>query len=112
MPIPESLLSGLRAKLGRNAVLSQAADLKLYEYDGGVDKGAPEVVVFPRGTEDVVHIVKLAREYGLPLVGRGAGTGLSGGAIARAGGVLVSFARMNRILAIDIPNERALVEPG
>lgn len=108
----ERLVEQLAATLGRSAVLSEAGDRQLYEYDGGVDKAQPDVVVFPRTTDDVVAIVKLAREHGLPIVGRGAGTGLSGGAIARAGGVMISFARMNRILEIDIPNERAVVQPG
>lgn len=70
------------------------------------------MVVFPQSTADVVSIVKLAAEFNLPIVGRGAGTGLSGGAIARAGGLVISFARMNRILEIDVLAERALVEPG
>ncbi len=86
--------------------------MTLYEYDGGVDKSRPDLVVFPQSTADVVAIVKLAAEFDLPIVGRGAGTGLSGGAIARAGGVVISFARMNRILEIDLANERAVVEPG
>ncbi|HLH02383.1 MAG TPA: FAD-linked oxidase C-terminal domain-containing protein [Bryobacteraceae bacterium] len=112
MAVTEELREALEAKLGKRAILAEASDLKLYEYDGGVDKGQPELVVFPRATEEVVEIVKLAREHGVPIVGRGAGTGLSGGAIARAGGVLISFARMNRILEIDIPNECAIVQPG
>ncbi len=98
--------------LGPRGYLYRLEDLALYEYDGGVDKSRPDLVVFPRSTEDVVAIVKLAAEYGLPIVGRGAGTGLSGGAIARAGGIVISFARMNRILEIDLANERAVVEPG
>ena len=106
------LISKVETQLGRKGLLTQAADLKLYEYDGGVDKSLPELVVFPRTTEDVVTLVRLAREHGLPIVGRGAGTGLSGGAIARAGGMMISFARMNRILEIDIANERAVVQPG
>jgi glycolate oxidase len=92
--------------------LHRAEDLALYEYDGGVDKARPELVAFPQSTEDVVSIVKLAKEGGLPIVGRGAGTGLSGGAIPRAGGIVISFARMNRILEIDLDNERAVVQPG
>ncbi len=112
MAIDTAALAAMESQLGKNAVLSQASDRKLYEYDGGVDKSMPDVVVFPRTTEDVVALVKLAKEYSLPIVGRGAGTGLSGGAIARAGGVMISFARMNRILEIDIENERALVQPG
>ena len=112
MAIETAALAALESQVGKNAVLSQPGDRKLYEYDGGVDKSMPDVVVFPRSTEDVVALVKLARQYNLPIVGRGAGTGLSGGAIARAGGMMISFARMNRILEIDIQNERALVEPG
>ncbi len=75
-------------------------------------KSLPDVVVFPRTTEDVVAIVRLAREHNLAIVGRGAGTGLSGGAIPRAGGIVIAFSRMNRILDIDIENERAVVQPG
>src|SRR5579875_548834 len=112
MAIETRLLSEVEAQLGKAGVLSKPSDLSLYEYDGGVDKSIPEVVVFPRSTEEVVALVKLAQRHNLAIVGRGAGTGLSGGAIARAGGMIISFARMNRILEIDIENERALVQPG
>jgi len=98
--------------LGPRGYLDRPEDLALYEYDGSVEKARPEMVVFPNSTEDVVAIVKTAATYGVPVVGRGAGTGLSGGAIPREGGVVVGFARMNRILEIDLENERVLVEPG
>jgi glycolate oxidase len=98
--------------LGVRGYLHKPEDLTLYEYDGSVDKARPDMVVFPRSTEEVVAIVKLAKEHNLPIVGRGAGTGLSGGAIPRAGGIIISFARMNRILEIDLENERAVLEPG
>jgi glycolate oxidase len=98
--------------LGPRGFLYKPEDLTLYEYDGGVDKSRPDLVVFPQSTAEVVAIVKLAAEYQLPIVGRGAGTGLSGGAIARAGGMVISFARMNRILEIDLDNERAVLQPG
>ncbi|HZS56260.1 MAG TPA: FAD-linked oxidase C-terminal domain-containing protein [Bryobacteraceae bacterium] len=112
MALDARVLAEMQSQLTPGGVLSDPLDLKLYEYDGGVDKSIPDLVVFPRTTEDVVAIVKLARQHGLAIVGRGAGTGLSGGAIARAGGVVISFARMNRILEIDIRNERAVVQPG
>jgi glycolate oxidase len=112
MAVSATLIADVESQLGKSAVLSQASDLKLYEYDGGVDKSLPELVVFPRSTEDVVALVTLAGKYRVPIVGRGAGTGLSGGAIARAGGMMISFARMNKILEIDIANERAIVQPG
>ena len=102
----------LRAIAGDGNVLDADIDLRLYEYDGGVDKHRPEVVVFPKTTAQVVKIVNLARERGIPFVGRGAGTGLSGGVIPRMGGIMISFAKMNKIVEIDLENERITVEPG
>jgi glycolate oxidase len=106
------LLHDLKKLLGRDAVLHTPDDLMLYEYDGSVETARPDCVVFPRTAEEVVGIVRLANRYLMPLVGRGAGTGLSGGAIARLGGIITSFARMNRILEIDAENQRARVQPG
>ena len=110
--IPAAAKQKLVDLLGPERLLDRLEDLTLYEYDGGVDKHKPEMVVFPLSTADVVDIVKIAGEYLIPIVGRGAGTGLSGGAIPRSGGLMVSFAKMNRILEIDLANERAVVEPG
>jgi glycolate oxidase len=98
--------------VGPQGFLDRPEDLSLYEYDAGVDKHRPDVVVFPRSTAEVSGIVKIANQYRMPVVGRGAGTGLSGGAIPAEGGVVVAFARMNRILEIDLENERAAVQPG
>src|ERR1700737_51385 len=106
------LIRELVALLGPNAVLSHADDLMLYEYDGSVELGSPECIVFPGSTREVAEIVRLANRYETPLVGRGAGTGLSGGAIARNGGIVIAFSRMNRILEIDAANLRAVVQPG
>ncbi|MDX2150747.1 MAG: FAD-linked oxidase C-terminal domain-containing protein [Bryobacteraceae bacterium] len=110
--IPQAAVRKVEALLGRRGYLDRAEDLLLYEYDGGVDKHKPDLVAFPRSTAEVAGLVKIAREYDLPFVGRGAGTGLSGGAIPAQGGLMVNFARMNRILEIDLENERAVVEPG
>jgi glycolate oxidase len=98
--------------MGPRGYLHQPEDLANYEYDGSIDKARPDLVAFPQTTAEVAALVKLARQYGVPITGRGAGTGLSGGAIARAGGLMISFARMNRILEIDLANERAVVQPG
>ncbi len=106
------LIHDLKKLLGPRGVLHEPEDLMLYEYDGSVETARPDCVVFPRATSDVVGIVRLAVRHEIPLVGRGTGTGLSGGAIARHGGIIVSFSRMNRILAIDPENERAIVQPG
>src|ERR1022692_1379201 len=102
----------LRKIAGRDAVLDRPEDLMLYEYDAGVRKCTPSAVVFPQDTQHVAQILKLASSGGFPVVARGAGTGLSGGAIAPEGGVVVAFARMNRILEVDAENMRATVQPG
>jgi glycolate oxidase len=106
------LLRELEKLLGSESVLFQPEEVLLYEYDGSVEKGRPEAVVFPTTTQEVSQIVKLAAKYNVPIVGRGAGTGLSGGALARAGGLMLVFSRMNRILSLDAGNQRAVVQPG
>jgi glycolate oxidase len=110
--IPSACKDRLAKLLGPRGYLDRNEDLALYEYDGSIDKHRPDLVVFPRTTAEVAAIVRTAAEFQLPLVGRGAGTGLSGGAIPREGGILVAFARMNHILEIDYENERAVVQPG
>ena len=110
--LPPKAKQKLADLLGPRGYLDRPEDLALYEYDGSIDKARPDIVVFPRSTEDVAAIVKISREYGVPMVGRGAGTGLSGGSIARAAGITIGFSRMNRILEIDLENERAVVQPG
>jgi len=107
-----SLVRDFEKLLGSSAVLHRPEEVLLYEYDGSVEKGRPDVVVFPTTTEHVSRIVKLAAQYNVPVVGRGAGTGLSGGALARTGGAMIVFARMNRILELDFENQRAVVQPG
>jgi glycolate oxidase len=110
--IPNAILEAIEKVVGSRGYLLRPEDLKLYEYDGGVDKAQPDLVVFPQSTEDVAALVRIANQQNLPIVGRGAGTGLSGGAIPRAGGMVISFARMNRILEVDLENERAVLQPG
>lgn len=110
--IPADVRKRIVKLLGEPLLLDRPEDLKLYEYDGGVDKSRPEMVVFPRSAGDVVEILAIARDHNLPIVGRGAGTGLSGGAIPQSGGLIISFARMKQIEEIDLDNERAVVQPG
>jgi glycolate oxidase len=110
--IPASLVREMKSLLGPKNVLDQPLDLLLYEFDGSVEKARPELVVFPHTTLEVSQIVMLAARYQVPIVGRGAGTGLSGGALARGGGVMIVFARMNKILEVDLENRRAVVQPG
>src|SRR5437762_12474377 len=77
----------LRRICGPEAVLDRPEDLLLYEYDGGLARSRPNVVVFPQTTEQVAAIVRLANDAKVPIVPRGAGTGLSGGAIPQKGGI-------------------------
>jgi glycolate oxidase len=98
--------------VGRASVLCQREDLLMYEYDGSIETARPDVVVFPRSTDHVVQIVKAATRYGVPLTSRGSGTGLSGGSLAKQGGILIVFSRMNKILELDTENMRAVVQPG
>jgi glycolate oxidase len=102
----------LRRIVGVDAVLDRPEDLMLYEYDGSLARGVPNYVAFPQTTEHVSAVMKLASREGLSVIPRGAGTGLSGGAIARRGGIILAFSRMNRILEIDTANLRATVQPG
>ncbi len=110
--VSPSLIRDMKALLGAKNVLDTELDLLLYELDGSVEKARPGLVVFPHTTAEVSGIVKLAARYEVPIVGRGAGTGLSGGALALGGGVMIVFARMNKILKVDIENRRAVVQPG
>ena len=106
------LITELKAIVGADYVVHSPEDLLVFEYDGSVDRHMPEVVVLPDTTEEVSRVMKVARSHGLPVVARGAGTGLSGGAIPARGGVVLAFTRMTRILEIDPLNQTALVEPG
>jgi glycolate oxidase len=110
--IPTAFRDELIRLLGRKNILDNSQDLSLYEYDGGVDKARPGIVAFPQTTDEVASLVRLAKKYDVTMVGRGAGTGLSGGAIPRSGGLMIAFARMNRIVEIDLENERTVLEPG
>lgn len=106
------IVSELSTLLGARHVLHTPYDLMLYEYDASIDRSTPDIVVLPATTEEVSAVVQLAVRYNVPVVPRGAGTGLSGGAIPIYGGIVIAFARMNRILEIDYENLRAVVQPG
>jgi glycolate oxidase len=98
--------------LGADGILWRPEELIAYEFDGTIEKALPQAVVFPQTAEQVSASVDIALEVGLPVVPRGAGTGLSGGAVAALGGVVIALTRMNRILEIDPVNRLAVVEPG
>jgi glycolate dehydrogenase FAD-linked subunit len=107
-----SLRERLVEALGADAVKTAPEDLAVYSFDAYSDGPSPSAVVLPGSTRDVSAIVKIARDCGEPIVARGAGTGLCGGAVPAAGGIVLSFARMNRMLELDERNRRARVQPG
>ena len=112
-PLPRRLASDLRGLVGTDHVVTDPDHLLVYESDGlTAYRFTPGAVVLPASTEEVAAIVKRVAATGLPLVPRGAGTGLSGGALAREGAVVVATPRMNRILQVDRENRRARVQPG
>ncbi len=101
----------LQAIVGRDHALGSEPELRSYVYDAGIDAALPAAVVLPGSAEEVADVVRLCRREGVPFVPRGAGTGLSGGAIAD-GAVVICTARLRRIIELDIPNRVAVVEPG
>src|SRR5256886_17536117 len=108
----EHELRSLKTLLPPGRVFTDQASLISYEVDAGMDRGIPEGVVFPRSAEEVARVVRWAAEHAIPLIARGAGTGLSGGAVAERGGIIVEFSRMQRILDIDERDRIAVVEPA
>ena len=110
------LLRELEMIVGPGYVRHRPVDLMVYAYDGSVEGAvelaAPTAVVLPSTTDEVVRVVKLVYAAGIPVVARGAGTGLSGGAVAQAGGVIIALTRMDRIIDVDPIDRTALVQPG
>ena len=107
----ERLIREFEHLLGPRSVLYSEEQLSLYEYDASIERGRPDLVVFPRTTDHVSAIVRTANREGIPFQARGAGTGLSGGTVADQGGIMIATARMKGI-EIDAPNLRATVQPG
>lgn len=113
MSLPASLVTELREALGREHVITEPEQLRVYECDGLTGhRAVPELVVLPASTDEVQAVVRACHRERVPFVARGAGTGLSGGATPMAGGVVISLARMSRILEIDLGSQRVVAEPG
>jgi len=109
----DMLAARLRAEIGSEAVLTDHAQLRTYECDGLAHyKVTPAIVVLPRTTAQVAAVVRACNDANVPYVARGSGTGLSGGALPHADGVLVVTSQMRTILEVDSVNQRAVVEPG
>jgi glycolate oxidase len=108
----DSLVRQLRDQLGDASVFDRVEERLVYEYDYGLDRWPPDLVVAPGTADEAATVVRLAAAAGVPVVPRGAGTGIAGGAVPIQGGVVVSFARMRAILEIDLENRWMRLEPG
>src|SRR5881409_2587653 len=113
MPLSGAFLQELEGIVGAGGLVRTFEGRLVYECDMHTFyKGAPDAVALPRRTEEVVEIVRLCRAERVPIVPRGSGTGLIGGAMAPLGGVMIGLNRMDKILEIDLPNRCATVQPG
>ncbi len=112
-PLPAAFWRELRAALPADGLLRKPGDLGAYECDGlTVYKARPLAVALPRTRAQTGAVLHVCNRYAVPVVARGAGTSLSGGALPRTDGIVLSLARLNRILAIDPENRTARLEPG
>ncbi len=109
----KTLVTRLQEVVGPPYVLFRPEDVVVYEQDAFlVARALPDLVVLPAATEEVAAVARLAHEVGVPVIARGAGTGLNGGSIPVAGGLMLVLTRMNRIHSIDPRGRIAVVEPG
>src|SRR5262245_22272858 len=106
------LIRELRGIVGDPYVLIETEDVIVYEQDGSIFQVMPQLVVVPGDVEQVSGVIKAAKRANVPIVPRGSGTGLAGGAVPAEGGIVLSLARLDRILKIDLQNRLAIVEPG
>ena len=97
----KTLIKEMTRLVGAQHVLYEDADLIGYEYDATIERARPEVVVLPANKEQVAEVVAICREYDRPIVPRGSGSGLSGGAVPVKGGVVIVLTRLNEIVKID-----------
>lgn len=112
MTTRRELVSALQKVTGRENVLWRHEDLLVYEFDGTVETQMPHAVAFPADTEETAGLVRVCNRFGVPVTPRGAGTGLSGGAVPTRRGVVIATTRMREIHELDPVNQIAVVGPG
>src|SRR2546430_4632857 len=108
----ERLLARLREVVGERYAFADPYEMRLYQYDASPETALPDIVVLPGTSEEVARIVKICGQAKVPVTPRCAASSLAGGTVPVQGGVVITFARMDRILEIDTENLRAVVEPG
>src|ERR1700740_29837 len=111
--VESRIFDELREIVGPRGLITSREELHTYECDGLTNlRVVPRAVLLPDSTQQVQKIVRVCHRERIPFVARGSGTGLSGGALPVENGLVISLARMNRILEVDLPNPRVIVEPG
>jgi len=106
------IINKLKSIVGKDRLTTEPEELLCYSYDGTGREYPPEAVVFPVNTGEISSIMQLANATPFPVVPRGAGSGMTGGALPVAGGVVIALSLLNRIVEIDEANQIAVVEPG
>src|SRR5438105_13719611 len=112
MSLSPVVISDLERIVGRQHVVHEPHDLRIFERDGSISGALPEAVVLPADRDQVVQVMKLAARRAIPIVPRGAGTGLSGGAVTLKGGIALELSRMRRIVESDRGARTAVGEAG
>jgi glycolate oxidase len=112
MPYSPAIARELRRIVGNEHVIDNHNDLRIFERDGSIEGAMPEAIVLPSSSEQVADVMSVAAKHRIPIVPRGAGTGLSGGAVTINGGIALQMSRMRRIIEIDTVAQTAVVEPG
>src|SRR4249919_4026826 len=113
MPLSPAVVAELAAIVGLDHMITEPEQLRVYDCDGLTGwRAMPELVVLAGSTAEVQGVVAICAREGVPFVARGAGTGLSGGALPVAEGIVISLTRLNRVLDIDLEHGRVVVEPG
>jgi glycolate oxidase len=108
----ERLLARLREVVGERYAFADPYEVRLYQYDASPETALPDLVVIPGTAKEVAQVVKICADDRVPITARSAASSLAGGTVPVEGGVVITFARMDRILEIDIDNLRAVVQPG
>jgi glycolate oxidase len=108
----EGMLARLRDVVGERYAFADPYEMRLYQYDASPETALPDIVVLPGGSEEVARVLKVCADARVPVTARSGASSLAGGTVPVEGGVVLTFARMDRILEIDTENLRAVVEPG
>src|SRR5690242_4364094 len=109
----QRILDAFRAIVGPAGLITAPEQLRTYDTDGLTNfRVTPAAVMLPTSAAQVQEVVRVCYQEGIRFVARGSGTGLSGGALPVEDGIVISLARLNRILEVDLPNARVVVEPG